>query len=306
MMKPICFFLLLLFFPPPAPAEDLQADLKVDLDKKDFTQAEDVSGTITITLRWTKDSLRRDKPTVLMNGPQVSLQVEPSLRCHWGPIIQEFTPFLENPVKIGQAYALRFKIAAGPTLRGSLGVSGKHVASFTAGTYSLRAKVASPWSHSGLTPEPESHCEFISERKEVAVTPEPGKIVSKEDLLVALEKAGPIAKSYLVCYYESMGQPLRDLKCFEKPKQPHSIAHEAAPLFLEVRPGEEVRFMTKPPAKDISRAGCVINDEAGSFSALNNPEIMLRAPKEEGLYKLTCNIHHDKSGPLGWLLVLQR
>jgi hypothetical protein len=39
MMKPACISLLLLFFSPPAPADDLQADLKVDLDKKDFMQA---------------------------------------------------------------------------------------------------------------------------------------------------------------------------------------------------------------------------------------------------------------------------
>src|SRR5258708_21008398 len=261
-MKPAAISLLLLLTAPRAPSEDLRADLSVEMDKNSFTQAEDVSGTVTLTLHWAKDSPLRDRPTVLMNGPQVSLQVESSPR--WGLIVDEFSPPLEHPVKVGQSYTLRFKISAVPGLKKHLAAAENHIASFAAGTYAIRARVTSLASHSEFRPE-WVNADFLSDQKKFGVTAEVKKILSKEDLLRALEKADPTAKSDLVCYYESMGHPLRDLTFFERPKLPQSIVHQAPPMFLEVQPGEEVRCVTARPADDITRAGGLIQHEDASF-----------------------------------------
>lgn len=303
-MKLACIPILLLLSAPRVPSEDLRVEILVDLDKNEFTQAEEVSGTLTMSLHWTKDSPFRDHPTVTLNGPQMSLQVEPSPR--WGTIVSEFTPPLENPVKIGKRYVVRFKITPSSSLTQSLAATGKHVASFAAGAYSVRAKVASPGSHSALQSEVELIDSTGSDPKRFEVTAEPAKILSKQDLLGALEKAGATTRSDLVGYYESMGHPLRELSFFERPKRLQPLAHGEAPVFLQVPPGEEIRCTTKPPTDDITRSGCLILDGVASFPGLTTPEITIRAPKDEGLYKLTCGMHHDQRGPLGWLLVLKR
>jgi len=313
-----------------ATPSSFSADLTVQLDKKSFLEDEPISGVIRFKLRAPASWPVSEKPTVAMHGPSVT--VDPDANLPAIPMDTHLDSQIANPVKIGNLYEIRFKIAGADGFLTNVPRSVRSTPMFALGQHRLSVRIASPeWKSPWNSPPGGLRADwtgiFDSEPQMFAVSSADCSPLKHSEILAAIEsshnthkesftrffhtrgqiftpdlpriiaKSEGSAKGSLVELYKSSGGPLKDLMFFQHPEGSVTLDdHTNAPFFLRLAPKEVVRFVYAGPAT----VNHNVNGLEQNYTTLAKPEKVTRAPAQLGLYRMVCDIH---SSPWGWVLV---
>ena len=306
------------------------AALDLRLDKDSFREDEAISGMIRFKLVAPASWPLAEKPTVLLNGPQLVLDSDEKLFAV--PTEIHFDGRIANPTMIGHSYEIPFKISAANEFMTNFPISARSFRVFSRGQHQLTARIQSPewteiWSAppGGVYPELAgtftSRPQIVSIDKSASLEIQHQQLVevlehtedskkeefarffyaqgriTRTDLLQLLTKSTGQAKGRLVELYKRYGGALRDLTLFERPQTKVVLdEHTNAPFFLKLISGENVRFVYSGAAMhNVNGIGhnYVANADNGAHSLI--------APAEPGIYRVVCDIH---STPWGWVLVV--
>lgn len=279
--------------------EPLIGDLRLQLDKQTYTQAEEISGTITFRVEWKDEATGRGRTRVWLGNPQLRVMMDESVG------IETMTDtMLVDPVWIGHTYRFSFVVRASGTIQEYADQAGKKLRLARPGARRIAA-VVSPtigwWA--GQIPRYDVLLYDSSDWTTFALTPGEGSFAEKPELLSWIESPPPAhgrgwynndPRQALFAYYEFWKYPLRDLPLF---KPPGSIVEldtcARPPCFFLLLPGQgyTIRFADGQQHNLF---------DGHSYTALHPNAGVLMAPACEGLLPLECKVHSHR---VGWLLV---
>jgi len=314
-----------------ADSSAFSATIALQLDKPAFAENESISGVIRFRLTAPSNWPLHEKPSVIMNGPHVSLDTEDDLSVV--PIESRFDSVLTNPVKLGHDYIFRFQTVPSASFVTNVQRAARSIPVFAQGRYRLLARITSPELKSPWNSPPgglraDWTGTFVSESQTVVISSAGCSSLKRPEILAAIEssygeqresltkffhakgqiltadlpeiisKAEGWTKGRLAEFYKSAGGGIKGLSFFEHPRGNVNLnGHTNAPFFLKLAPKEEVRFVYVGP----STVNHNVNGLEQNYTTLAKPLKITRAPAAPGLYRMVCDIH---STPWGWVLVV--
>lgn len=309
--------------------QGFKAELTVELKRQSFGEVGEITGTIRFRLLAPGGWPVAEKPTIVLNGPQVNLVFDMEFSAL--PTGMEFERPLVNPVRIGQLYEIPFKVGMNVEIKRLL-PKDRSFPAFSLGKHFVQAEVHSrrwmSWTSPPNNQSPELVASFTSAQQTFSVEASGCDELKRQDILKSIDaadddwklnlasffllrgKLGPDdllpvmdavrleTKGRLAQLYAAQGGAFKKLKFFGRPTgQVILDQHTNAPFFLRVAPKEEVRFVYAGPAT----VNHNVNGLEQNYTTLAKPEKVTRAPAQPGLYKMVCDIH---SIPWGWVLVV--
>lgn len=280
-------------------APQVEVDVVARLDKEAWSQAEDITGAVTVTLRWPKHSPHTDRAVIGMGRPDVSLGYRPG-QGPWELLHITITP--EDPPGrdgvIGKPYRHAFRIAPSKRLDDLSRAVGKRIALFEPGkrTLQLGVQSATPSWNSPVASEV-PYSATIEAPFTVVAAPE--AVISARDLLKteALTKADRFTQGLMAEYCHARGVSFDEIPFLAPLRGPLVLAgHDGKPFLCLVEPSQVVELQVEAGAGSHNfhpQGG--INIMLGPGSAFN-----FRAPAQPAMYRVLCDIHHTT---LGWFFV---
>jgi len=300
----------------------------IELDRTEWSAIEPITGKLILQVTEVRDRNGNLLDAVKLNQPKLNI-VFPDDMAVVLPQVRWRTVFFPT-IKVGHRYELQFSIRIDDAFEKLVKKGDEAIAMFKPGKYRLSATVDSPprpaWEEVPKSAFIELHQQFNSESKAITIEPatsarvfEGGevkaalaqaegelkhrivtfyakrKVLSREDVLAAINAAEGKPKAELAALYLSLNYPASDLAFFTAINRAVKLTgHPATPFYFLVRPQQRIRFDCD--------LGNVHRLRVGELDALltTKKQVDLDAPQAQGVYEMYDDVHKKA---WGWLLV---
>ncbi len=330
---PIVLLLLGCVSPRPLPADSSvintgKASIEVVLDRGQWLSTEPITGKVIFQISEVLNRNGVPVDTVRLHHPRLDI-VFPDEMASVPPAVK-WRAALFHTFKVGHRYELAFSIGVEESFEKLVKKDGPPLALFNPGRYRISAMIDSPipvsFDAPARSPFVTLHQKFTSQSKEITIAAAGGgrvvgndqvkralgeadgalkhrivsfyarrKVLSREDLLAAIEAADGKPKAEMAALYLGLNHPAADLRFFDLAGETVKLTgHGKGPLYLLLRPQQRVRFacdLTSVHRLRVARLDTVL---------AARQQVDFDAPKAEGVYEM----YDEANGKAwGWVLV---
>jgi hypothetical protein len=302
--------------------------LALELDRSDWSAIEPITGKLVFQLSEVRSRSGEALGVIKLNEPKLEIGLPDGMalvltQVKWKSV---FFP----TIQVGRRYEIPFAIRMDEGFEKLVKKGEEPIALFRPGKYRLSAVIDSPvrpaWEEPPKSPFVELHQQFNCESKTITIDAAASakalggdevkkamaeaegdlkhrivtfyarsKVLSREDLLAAMEAAEAKARADMAVLFLSLNYPASDLAFFTAaPGSVKLTGHGGVPFFFAARPQQRLRFECD--------LGNVHRLRLGTFEAVltTKKTVDVDVPRAAGIYEVYDDAHKK---PWGWVLV---
>lgn len=306
-----------------------KASIEVVLDRSEWLSTEPITGKVIFQISEVLNRNGVPVDTVRLHQPTLDI-VFPDEMAAVLPVVKWRAVFF-NTLKVGHRYELAFSIRVDEPFEKLVKKDGTALVLFNPGRFRISAMIDSPiplpWDAPAKSQFVTLHQKFTSQSKEITIAAASSgrvvgndqvkralgeadgvlkhqivsfyarrKVLSREDLLAAIEAADGKPKAEMAALYLGLNYAATDLRFFDLASETVKLTgHGKGPLYLLVRPQQRVRF-----ACDLTSVHRLRVAQLDTVLAARQ-QVDFDAPKAEGVYEM-----YDEANKKAWGWVLVR